>query len=441
MHCAEECHDSNGMEGAGMLQFLFRGLIRDRHRSLFPVIIVALGVFLTTFLYSWLNGVFSDIIEVSARFDTGHIKLMTRSYDELADQFPNDLAIAGTDNLIQDLSARYPEYRWVPRIHLGGLLDIPDKNGETRTQGPVMGLGLELMDSSFGENERLNIQSSLVRGHFPEKPGEILIAEQLSQDLDVNPGDVATLVGATAGGAMAIQNFIVAGTVKFGMMAMDRSSIIVDIEDARYALDMNDMSSEILGYDRNMLYDPLAIEKLAADIDEHYSDESDPYSLIARPLADQNGLGAYLNYAEMAGVVIVVIFLAVMAVVLWNTSLMGGIRRYGEVGVRLAIGETKWHVYFSMIWESVFIGLAGSILGTAIGLLLALYLQEVGIDFSKFAQGSSMMMNNIVRARITPGSYYLGFLPGLVATVLGTMFAGVAIFKRQTASLFKELEV
>lgn len=424
-----------------MFNFLIQGLLRDRHRSLFPVIIVSLGVFLTTGLYSYMNGVFIDMIDSSARFDTGYIKVRTLAFDEIADQAPNDLAIANTADVIDDLNAKFPSYDWVPRIKFGGLLDIPDEKGETRDQGPVMGLGVHLLDPAFGENERMKIEASMVRGKYPSARNEILISEELSQNMNVNPGDLGTLVGSTANGAMAIHNFIIAGTVNFGVGAMDRGTIIADIEDVRYALDMMGMSSEIIGLEKDMFFSMEVNDSLCAALNDRYLDENDPFSLIARTLPDQSGLGAYLAYAETAGVFIVTIFLAIMAVILWNTSLMGGIRRYGEVGVRLAIGETKSHVFRSMLWESVFIGFTGSIIGTALGLALAWYLQEVGIDISSFMDDASMMMNNIIRAHITPTSYYIGFIPGLFATVLGTIFAGYGIYKRQTAYLFKELEV
>jgi len=54
---------------------------------------------------------------------------------------------------------------------------------------------------------------------------------------------------------------------------------------------------------------------------------------------------------------------------------------------------------------------------------------------------STMMMQGVMRATITPEAYYIGFIPGLLATVLGTALAGIGIFKRQTAQLFKELQV
>ena len=55
-------------------------------------------------------------------------------------------------------------------------------------------------------------------------------------------------------------------------------------------------------------------------------------------------------------------------------DLLGGLRRYTEFGTRLAIGEDYSHIYKTMIYESVLIGIIGSISGTVIGLaIVALY--------------------------------------------------------------------
>ena len=51
-----------------------------------------------------------------------------------------------------------------------------------------------------------------------------------------------------------------------------------------------------------------------------------------------------------------------------------------------------------------------------------------------------MIMPNIFYAQVTPDLFYIGFIPGVLATVLGTMLAGLAIYKREMAQLFKELE-
>jgi putative ABC transport system permease protein len=104
------------------------------------------------------------------------------------------------------------------------------------------------------------------------------------------------------------------------------------------------------------------------------------------------------------------------------------------------MGEPKGHIYKTLIYESVLIGILGSFIGTSIGLLIGYYFQQVGFDISGSLRNSSIMMSNVLRARISLTSFYIGFFPGLIATTLGTALSGIQIFKRQTAQLFKELE-
>ncbi|MDA3821735.1 MAG: hypothetical protein PF450_03855 [Bacteroidales bacterium] len=55
-------------------------------------------------------------------------------------------------------------------------------------------------------------------------------------------------------------------------------------------------------------------------------------------------------------------------------------------------------------------------------------------------QDSDMMMSGVFKAKITPESYYIGFIPGFFATILGSALGGIGIYRRQTADLFKELQ-
>ena len=115
-----------------MISFLFKGLLRDRSRSLFPLLTVLGGVVLTVFLHAWMNGMVSSMIQSTAHYSTGHLCVMTRAYAKEADQIPNDLALLGIDSLLTELRLDYPDLLWTPRIRFGGLLDIPDEKGETR---------------------------------------------------------------------------------------------------------------------------------------------------------------------------------------------------------------------------------------------------------------------------------------------------------------------
>jgi len=424
-----------------MIRFLIKGLLRDRSRSLFPVLMVSAGAFLTVFLYSFMKGTMDDLVNSNAKFDTGHVKITTRAYEEMADQTPNDLALLGVNSLLERLRSSEKNMVWTPRTRFGGLLDIPDERGETRAQGPVMGLGVDLFSPESQEKDILNLKNAVVRGRLPQKKNEILISEEFAQKLGVKIGEVATLIGSTMNGAMAIYNFKVSGTVRFGITAMDRGTIIADIKDVQYALDMEDGAGEIVGYSENMVYNDDSMLALTQRFNDKFLRDDDEFSPIMFSLSQQSGLREYLDLVDVFGGLIVLIFVVVMSIVLWNSGLINGLRRYGEIGVRLAMGEPKGSLYRWMIYESIITGFTGSILGTVLGLAISYYLQYTGIDFGAMMQKSTMLISNVMRARVTGWSYVIGFVPGLVASVVGTMFAGIGIYRRQTSQLFKELEV
>jgi putative ABC transport system permease protein len=424
-----------------MIIFILKGLMRDRSRSLFPVLMVTAGVFLTVFLYCFMEGAMGDLISSTAKFDTGHVKVMTKAYKELSDQIPNDLAIMGVEDLLSWLKNNEENMLWTARIRFGGLLDIPDERGETKAQGPAFGLGIDLFGENTPEKELFNIEKSIVRGHYPSQPNEILISDEFAKKLGVDIGGTVTLIGSTMYGSMAFYNFKVAGTVFFGMIPMDRSTVIADIRDVQNALDMADSASEIVGYTQDMLYSNDRMKKVAQRFNKEFAREDNDFSPLMTSLGQQDNFEEYLRYAGAVASIIVGIFVLAMSIVLWNSGLMNGLRRYGEIGVRLAMGESKGHLYRGMIVESLIIGLIGSILGTALGLAISYYMQYTGIDFGEMMPKSSMFISNVIRAQVTPASYIIGFLPGVFASVLGAMFAGIGIYKRETAQLIKELEI
>lgn len=424
-----------------MIKFLLKGILGDKNRSLLPIIIISIGVMLTILLSGYMRGVMGDMIEQNARFQTGHVKVMSRAYAENESQMPNDLALLGVKDIETQLKKDFPNVEWVNRIRFGGLLDVPDENGETKGQGPAAGMALELFSAQSGEVQRMNIAKSLVRGAIPAKKGEALIGEDFARKLNINIGDRITFMGTTMNGSMTFADFVVSGTIRFGSAALDRGILIVDISDAQYMLDMEDAAGEILGFLNDGLYVDEKATAIAHKFNDQYRDVDDEFAPIMLRLRDQNNLDSYLQYVDGFATMFVTIFVLVMSIVLWNTGLLGGLRRYQEFGIRLALGEEKSHIYKTLIYEAILIGIIGSIVGTTLGLLGTWYMQVVGIDITGKMQNATMLMPNVLRSKFTPELLYIGFIPGLIAMVLGNMLSGIGIYKRQTATLFKELEV
>lgn len=425
-----------------MNEFLLKGILRDKNRSLLPIIIISIGVILTITLSGFLRGVLGDIINENARFETGHVKVMTREYAKNSSQLPNDLALIGTKELRQKLESQFPAVDWVERIRFGGLLDIPSAAGQSKGQGPAAAMAVAIYSQpNSGEATRLNIANSLVTGTVPNQKGQVLIGHIFAEKFKLKIGDEITYIGSTMNGSMTFQNFTISGTIRFGATAMDKGFLLMDIADARQMLDMEDAAGEMLGYLKEGTYNDKKAVQISDVFNAEYAQSKDEFAPVMVRLKDQNNLAGYLDYVEIVSSLFVVIFVFVMSIVLWNTGLLGGLRRYQEFGIRLALGEEKGHIYRTLLYEAFMIGAIGSVIGTVIGLGIVYYLQVVGVDISNMLSNASMMMPTVLRAKFTPDLLFIGFIPGLFAMLLGNVLSGMGIYQRETATLFKELEV
>ena len=483
-----------------MIRFLAKGLVRDRSRSLFPLLAIIITVTLVIFGIGFMEGAMNNFLQSTAVISSGHVKVVTKAYKKESNQLPNDLALFDTKNIIQTLSDMYPDYFWTPRITFGGLLDLPDKNGETKEQAPVFALGIDFFSEKSRQVEIWELEKCLISGRLPKDRDDALVSTKLAKQLGIGSGSSITLIGSTMDNAFTTYNFNVVGTFNLYKGQTDRQMMLVDISGARQALDMEDAASEILGYHNSLYYhdeeavtirkhfnitysDSIAqilrneeskdilsymngwneintIEKSKlpqqrsnALFDNQMYDNSeewgelsveDPsiYTPTMVALRDDSQLATMVDFSTVALGVMAGIFLVIVMIVLWNMGLMNGLRRYGEIGLRLAIGESKGQVYRSMISEAVLIGFVGTLIGTIFGISLTYYVQEFGIDYSEAINqlSTTMVMPNVFYAKVTPELYYIGFIPGVLATVLGTMLAGLAIYKREMSQLFKELE-
>ena len=426
-----------------MIRFLIKGLLRDRSRSLFPVLVITLTVTLVIFTIGFMRGTLNSLLLDTAVILTGHEKIVTRAYNEESQLMPNDLALLDVDRLIDDLNQDYQDFFWSPRITFAGLLDVPDENGETRSQGPVIAFGIDLLSDGSRQAEIWELKRSLVSGKLPKNSSDVLISSKLANQLNIAIGEIVTFIGSTMDNAFTTYNFNVSGTFNLRKGQTDKQMMLVDLSGARLALDMDNAASAIFGFTKSLYYDDEAAVALRTHYNNTNSDSLDVFSPFMLALRDGNQMGTMVDISGAMLAIMGGIFMVVVMVVLWNMGLMNGLRRYGEVGLRLAMGESKGQVYRSMISEAIIIGLTGTVMGTGIGTALTYYVQENGIDYTKGIEAlssSSMVMPNIFYAQVTPDLYYIGFIPGVLATVLGTMLAGLAIYKREMSQLFKELE-
>ena len=426
-----------------MIKFIIKGLLRDKSRSLFPIIIITVTVATIIFTLGFLRGSINNMLIDNAVISSGYEKIVTKGYADHMEMLPNDLAMLEIDSLILKLNKLYQDYFWTEKITFSGLLDVPDQNNETKSQSTVIGMGIDLFSNKSRQIELWKLENCLRTGRLPKKSNEVLISTKLANNLNVNIDQIVTFIGTTMENSFTTYNFKIVGTFDLKKGQIDKKMMLLDISGAQNALDMKSAASEILGYSNNLFYDDKRVIQIKNHFNLNHHDSSNIFSPVMISLRDSNQMGSIIDFSNSALAIIGIIFIIIVMVVLWNMGIMNGLRRYGEFGLRLAIGETKMHVYKSMIYEAIIIGFFGTIIGTIIGVYITYYFQENGIDYTQVVENmnnNTLVLPNIFYTKVTPDLFYIGLLPGLFSTVFGTMIAGIAIFRREMSLLIKELE-
>ena len=237
------------------------------------------------------------------------------------------------------------------------------------------------------------------------------------------------------------------GFVKFGVTAMDKKMVLIDLIDAQNTFYMEDTVTDWLGY-----FPPSFNFKNYVDVKNKINfnlnvwTKSPPKDWakddipITLSILDQQNIGSMVKTFTLIKSFVVGIFTFLMILVLWNAGVLSGIHRYGEMGLRLAFGEPHWKLISTLGIEGLFIGILGSIVGCIIGGTFTWYLQDIGLNMGDAFSKSGLMINDVVRARLSLEGFIQGIIPGIFSSVTGTLVASLAIFKRSEANLFRELE-
>jgi len=107
-----------------------------------------------------------------------------------------------------------------------------------------------------------------------------------------------------------------------------------------------------------------------------------------------------------------------------NTLIMSTYDRMKEFGIIRAIGATPWRIIRQVSLEAILLTLIASIIGTIVGLSIALYLQEYGIDISG---GGNLAIGGIVfdpiwRASVSLKSVFLPVVLMMLTSIEASIY-------------------
>ncbi|PIQ89455.1 MAG: hypothetical protein COV72_02820 [Candidatus Omnitrophica bacterium CG11_big_fil_rev_8_21_14_0_20_42_13] len=399
------------------IKIALRNIIRNKRRSLITVSAVGFGLGALIFIWSFVDGAHIQMIENYTSLLTGHIQIHSRGFNQ-REQL--EINISNPQEIINIIEDESPLVEASPRIKAFGLISSPEYSSG------IIILGVDPLQ----EIKVSSLHKRLKSGEFLDEAesNEIVIGESLARNLNVSLGDKVVIMSQAFDGSIAAGAYYVKGVLDTGAEEIDKSVVLIAYDAAQELFVMPDRASEIV----------LRLENV---------ENSPAEALKFRQLLSGKGLEV-LPWQEISPIlkqwiefdngfiwIIVMVVMIVVAIGILNTVLMGVLERTREFGILLSIGTRRRQIITTVAWESLFLGVIGSLIGLCIGYFLSVYFGTAGIDLSVFTQAlSSFYMEAVIYPRLS-----LGHLLTSMALVLFTSII-VSVYPAWHAANLKPVE-
>lgn len=381
----------------------YRDLLRNRRRSFFTGLAVALGLALLIVLNGYIAGVMEGSLQNSIRLQTGHLQLRTPTYTEEKVSLQWKDLLDNPDEVAARARALPAVQVAAPVLWATGILNTADESSGVRVYG------IDTTSALYAP-----IQSGMVAGTFlsADDRNGILLGRHLADNLGIGVDQKVSLTIVNADGAPEEGIFTIRGLFNTGIPSYDDSALFMPLSKAQAFTRTGGRASAIM-----MLL--------------HQQDDADSVgATLASPTIKaltwrdlnavflqmmETGLGFYVI---LDGIVILIV-----AVIIANTLLMAVFERIREMGILAALGMKRGQIRLMFLLEATILGLAGIIVGIGIGCAGVAYLATAGIPIGDIgAAANGIAISTVLYARFVPGTFAALSVWTLVIILLASLY-------------------
>jgi putative ABC transport system permease protein len=360
-----------------VLKLAARNLARYWRRTLLTAGLIILGI-VAVLLFISVSGSFKGLI-VGQITDAmiGHLQAHRRGY------------VASIDNLPLNLNMK-PEQAQKVEQALGGMKDV-------LASSPRLKFGA--MFSNFTETTsiRLNgvipereaatvplLPERMVQGSAENglvERGKVLIPEILAKGMKLKVGDTIVLVTTNLDGSVNGKTFAVQGVLGDVTGPGGRDGYI-HLDDARELLRMTEPEVSEIAI---RLKNPVRLMQVKAELEQALAGIRNPQDQPAIEVHTWEGLSPFANIARMIDLLdlfIRVMLVGIVLIAVMNVMMMAVYERIREIGTIAAIGTPPARILTLFIYEGLLLGLIGTLIGTAVSLVIVYVLNIWPVHFA-----------------------------------------------------------
>ena len=393
----------------------WRNIFRNSRRSLLSGTAIAVAALVIVLMFAFVEGMLADLQNNVFNYVTGHLRVRQAEYDEYEDLNPLHLRIGDYRRVMGDLEELEEVSAVAPRIPFG----VSIYEDEQTYAG--LGIGMDFQR----EEAFMDPGKDLVAGRLPRAgERELLLTSGLAEEVGVEAGERVTLLGKSMYLGLTGMTFTVAGIVRLPVPAFNESYLLVPLESAQAFLKMDESVTELVVKTHDPSRLEAAVERVRARLSSGGGAAGADATGGELSVRSWKEIGSWWSIFRLSGIsynLMALFFFLLGTTVIINTTMMVVYERTREIGTVAALGMTGGEIVRLFFLEAFFIGLAASLAGAGLGVVLTLPMAAGGIDLGAFMEGMDFEISQVIYPRLNFSSTVAVFLYSTAVASLASL--------------------
>jgi ABC-type lipoprotein release transport system permease subunit len=389
---------------AQLFKMAFRDLGRNRRRSFFSSLALAMGLALLLMMAAFIKGEMEGALDTTIRLQSGHLQVRAKTYDESKTSLKWEDLIENPDQVAAKIDGLAPVETATPRLFASGIII-----GQKESTG-VRIIGIDPLSEANDIYRR-----GVISGEFltPDDREGILIGQPLAQKLGVSVGDQINLSANTSNGDVNQQLFIVRGIYSTQTSGFDNVTVFLPLAKAQALTETTNHASTIF----ILLKDKADTQAVAAALKSSNDEVLTWEQMNELVIQTEQMANSYM-------VLFYLIVLTITATVIVNTLVMSVFERTREIGILSAIGMKSRRIMGMFLAESSLLAVGGVIMGVVLGSLVVAYFTKYGFYIGDMGFSGFLLGDTIYTMQTLDDTVSLSLI-ALIITMLAGLYPAV----------------
>ena len=385
-----------------IFKMAFRDLGRNRRRSFFSALAVAIGLALLMLLSSVIQGEMGGALEAAIQLQSGHIQIRATSYDENKSSLKWEDLVENPDQIASDIAQNSDVKAATPRLFASGFLSTGDESSGVRIYG---------IDPRSAANDPY--RAGIVSGDFltaDDREG-LLIGQPAALKLHLQAGDKVSLSVNTSNGDVLEQTFTIRGIYTTNTYGFDSSTVLLPLAKAQAITQTENHASTIFVILKDTSFTDSVVNRIKVPAGMEVKTWKDLNALLTEFETLAN---SYIGFFYL-------IILAITASVIINTLIMSVYERTREIGILAAIGMRGGRIMGLFLSESLLLAIGGVLMGLVLG-VFSVYLFNIKGFYIGNMGLNGMLVSDTIRAQLTVDKTISVTIMTFVATIVSGLY-------------------